>query len=144
MVESAILFPTINALLNGTSAVLLGVGRVLIGQKRINAHRNAMIAAFCTSTIFLVSYLYYHFAIRHGVPTRFPGTGNWRTFYLVLLGTHTVLATVMVPMILATLVRGLRRNDAAHQRLARWTYPIWMYVSITGVIIYLMLYQMSW
>jgi uncharacterized membrane protein YozB (DUF420 family) len=136
--------PTINAILNGSAAVLLGIGRVLIGQRRIKAHRNVMIAAFSTSTLFLVSYLYYHFAIRHGQPTRFPGVGAERTFYFVLLGTHTFLAAVMVPMILMTLARGLRRNDAAHRRIARWTYPIWMYVSVTGVIIYFMLYRISW
>jgi putative membrane protein len=137
-------FPTLNAILNGSAAILLVVGRVLIGQRRINAHRNVMIGAFCTSALFLVSYLYYHFAVRHGQPTRFPGIGAARTFYFVLLGTHTTLAAVMVPMILMTLRRGLRRDDAAHRRIARWTYPIWMYVSVTGVIIYLMLYRMSW
>jgi putative membrane protein len=136
--------PTLNAILNATAALLLGYGRVLIGQRRIAAHRNAMIAAFCTSALFLVSYLYYHFAVRHGQPTRFPGVGAARTFYFALLGTHTVLAAAMVPMILMTLSRGLKRNDAAHRRIARWTYPIWMYVSVTGVVIYLMLYRMSW
>jgi uncharacterized membrane protein YozB (DUF420 family) len=136
--------PTINAVLNGSAAVLLGIGRVLIGKGRVNGHRNVMIAAFSTSTLFLVSYLYYHFAIRHGQPTRFPGVGAARTFYFVLLGTHTFLAAVMVPMILMTLARGLKRNDAAHRRIARWTYPIWMYVSVTGVIIYFMLYRISW
>jgi uncharacterized membrane protein YozB (DUF420 family) len=137
-------FPTLNAILNGSAAILLGIGRVLIANRRINAHRNVMIAAFCTSTLFLVSYLYYHFAIRHGQPTRFSGVGTARNFYFVLLGTHTFLAAVMVPMILMTLSRGLKRNDAAHRRIARWTYPIWMYVSVTGVIIYFMLYRMSW
>ena len=137
-------FPTLNAILNASAAILLGVGRVLIGQRRITAHRNVMIVAFCTSSLFLVSYLYYHFAIRHGQPTRFPGTGTARTFYYALLATHTLLAAVMVPMILMTLRRGLKRDDTAHRWIARWTYPIWMYVSVTGVIIYLMLYRMSW
>jgi putative membrane protein len=137
-------FPTLNAVLNGSAAILLAVGRVLIGQRRVSAHRNVMIAAFSTSALFLVSYLYYHFAIRHGQPTRFPGVGMVRNFYFVLLGTHTVLAVLMVPMILMTLGRGLKRNDASHRSIARWTYPIWMYVSVTGVIIYLMLYRMSW
>jgi uncharacterized membrane protein YozB (DUF420 family) len=100
-----------------------------------------MIAAFTTSTVFLLSYLYYHFAVRHGVPTRFPGTGIFRTMYFLLLGTHTVLAALMVPMILVTLSRGLKRNDTAHRRIARWTFPVWMYVSVTGVVIYFMLYH---
>jgi uncharacterized membrane protein YozB (DUF420 family) len=135
------ILPAINATLNAASAFLLAVGRVLIARKRIDAHRNTMIAAFTTSSIFLISYLYYHFAILHGAPTRFAGTGILRTFYFTLLSTHTVLATVMVPMIVVTLARGLRRNDVSHRKIARWTYPIWMYVSVTGVVIYFMLYH---
>jgi uncharacterized membrane protein YozB (DUF420 family) len=135
------IFPAINATLNATSAVLLAIGRILIGRRQIAAHRRTMIAAFTTSTVFLLSYLYYHFAVRHGVPTRFPGTGIFRTMYFLLLGTHTVLAALMVPMILVTVSRGLKRNDTAHRRIARWTFPVWMYVSVTGVVIYFMLYH---
>lgn len=139
--DSTNIFPAINASLNGASAVLLALGRIYIGRKQISSHRNLMIAAFTTSSLFLLCYLYYHFAIRHGAPTRFHGEGVFRVFYFVLLTTHTILATAMVPMILVTLRRGLKRNDAAHRRISRWTYPIWMYVSVTGVVIYFMLYH---
>ena len=100
-----------------------------------------MIAAVCTSSLFLVSYLYFHFAIRHGQPTRFPGTGLVRWTYFAVLTSHTILAAAIVPMNILTLRRGLRRDDPAHTRIARWTYPLWMYVSVTGVLIYLMLYR---
>jgi putative membrane protein len=134
-------YPLLNASLNATSAVLIGVARYQIGKRNINAHRNLMIAAVCTSTLFLASYLYYHFAIRHGQPTRFPGTGISRLVYFTVLTTHTILAAAIVPMIFVTIRRGWRRDDAAHRRIARWTYPFWMYVSVTGVLIYLMLYR---
>jgi putative membrane protein len=137
------IFPALNAGLNALSAIFLWTGRSFVIRKRIDTHRNLMLAAFVTSSLFLVSYLYFHFAIRHGVPTRFEGSTTMRTFYLVLLGTHTILATVMVPMILVTLTRGLRRSDVAHRRIARWTFPIWMYVSVTGVVVYFMLYHLS-
>jgi putative membrane protein len=139
--DSTSVFPAINAGLNGACAVLLALGRIYIGRKQISTHRKLMIAAFTTSCAFLLSYLYYHFVIRQGMPTRFQGQGIFRTAYFVLLSTHTMLAAVMVPMILVTLRRGLQRNDATHRRIARWTYPIWMYVSVTGVVIYLMLYH---
>jgi putative membrane protein len=134
-------FPLLNAALNATSAILIGAARYQIGKRRINAHKNLMIAAVCTSTIFLASYLYYHFAIRHGQPTHFPGTGIPRLIYFSVLTSHTVLAAAIVPMIFVTMKRGLRRDDAAHTRISRWTYPLWMYVSVTGVLIYLMLYR---
>jgi len=134
-------FPLLNASLNAASAVLIGVGRYQIAKRRINAHRNLMIAAVCTSSLFLASYLYYHFAIRHGQPTHFPGTGLARTIYFTVLTSHTILAAAIVPMIFVTIRRGLRRDDAAHTRISRWTYPLWMYVSVTGVLIYLMLYR---
>ena len=134
-------FPLLNASLNATSAVLIGMARYQIGKRNINAHRNLMIAAVCTSTLFLASYLYYHFAVRHGAPTRFPGTGIARVIYFTVLTTHTILAAAIVPMIIVSIRRGLRRDDVAHRRIARWTYPFWMYVSVTGVLIYLMLYR---
>ena len=134
-------FPLLNATLNATSAILIGAARYQIGKRRINAHKNLMIAAVCTSTAFLASYLYYHFAIRHGQPTRFPGTGIARIIYFSVLTSHTILAAAIVPMIFVTIKRGLRREDAAHTRISRWTYPLWMYVSVTGVLIYLMLYR---
>jgi len=134
-------YPALNATLNGTSAVLLLLGRYFIGQRRIAAHRATMITAFCTSTIFLASYLYYHFAIRHGQATRFPGQGIVRMLYFAILLTHTVLAAAIVPMILVTLRRGIRRDDYRHRTIARWTFPLWLYVSVTGVVIYFMLYH---
>jgi uncharacterized membrane protein YozB (DUF420 family) len=135
-------FPLLNASLNATSAILIGAARYQIAKRRINAHRNLMIAAVCTSALFLASYLYYHFAIRHGQATRFPGTGIARWIYFTVLTSHTILAATIVPMIYIALRRGLRRDDSAHMRIVRWTYPLWMYVSITGVLIYLMLYRL--
>ena len=134
-------YPLLNASLNATSAILIGTARYQIAKRRITAHRNLMMGAVCTSALFLVSYLYYHFAIRHGQPTRFSGTGIARWIYFAVLTSHTILAAAIVPMIIVTVRRGLRRDDAAHTRIARWTYPLWMYVSITGVLIYLMLYR---
>jgi uncharacterized membrane protein YozB (DUF420 family) len=134
-------FPALNALLNGTSALLLAIGRRLIALRRIEAHRNCMIAAVVTSSLFLASYLYYHFAIRHGQATRFTGEGIWRIIYFSILGTHTALAATIVPLVSVSLIRGLRRDDEKHRRVSRWTFPLWMYVSVTGVLIYFMLYQ---
>ena len=134
-------YPLLNASLNATSAILIGTARYQIAKRRIIAHRNLMITAICTSTLFLVSYLYYHFAVRHGQPTRFNGTGIARWVYFAVLTSHTILAAAIVPMIFVTVRRGLRRDDKAHTRIARWTYPLWMYVSVTGVLIYLMLYR---
>jgi len=134
-------YPLLNASLNATSAILIGIARYQIAKRRITAHRNLMIAAVCTSVLFLVSYLYYHFAVRHGQPTRFAGSGFARWIYFAVLTSHTILAAAIVPMIVVTLRRGLRRDDVAHTRIARWTYPLWMYVSVTGVLIYLMLYR---
>ena len=139
--ETHSIFPALNATLNATSAALLITGRFLIAKRRIAWHRAIMISALVTSSLFLASYLYYHFAIRHGQPTRFPGTGWQRTAYFLVLGTHTVLAAVIVPMALVTLRRGLRRDDARHRLIARWTFPAWLYVSVTGVLIYFMLYR---
>jgi len=130
--------PHLNALLNSTSAVLLVSGFRFIRLGRIQAHRNCQLAALFTSTLFLVSYLTYHYY--HG-STRFTGQGMVRPVYFVILLTHTILAVVIVPLILITLYRAARGDFDRHRRIARWTLPLWLYVSVTGVIVYLMLYQ---
>ena len=130
--------PHVNAILNSTSAILLLAGYRFIRQGRINAHRNCQIAAVATSTVFLISYLTYHFY--HGA-TKFHGQGIVRPVYFAILLTHTVLAVVIVPLILLTLYRAARKDFVRHRRIARWTLPLWVYVSVTGVIVYLMLYQ---
>ncbi|HEX8817451.1 MAG TPA: DUF420 domain-containing protein [Terriglobales bacterium] len=132
------MFPAINATLNGTSAVLLVTGRQLIVRGHMAAHRAVMIAALVCSSIFLACYLYYHY---HVGSVHFPGHGIWRPIYFTILISHTILAAVIVPMIIITLSRALREHYAAHQAIARWTFPLWLYVSVTGVIVYLMLYQ---
>lgn len=134
-------FPALNATLNGASGVMILVGRGLIARGRIAAHKAVMISAFVTSSAFLASYLYYHFVVRHGQPTHYPHQGWMRTAYFALLASHTVLAAAIVPLILISLRRGLRRDDARHRAIARWTYPLWLYVSATGVLIYFMLYR---
>ena len=131
--------PALNACLNGFSAVLLTAGYCFIRRKKQAAHRNCMIAAVCTSVLFLISYLTYHFTV-HGL-TRFRDPSWFRPIYLTFLFTHTVLAAAIVPMIIVTLSRALRQRFDAHRRIARWTWPIWMYVSVTGVVIYLLLYK---
>jgi putative membrane protein len=133
-------FPALNAFLNGTSAVLIGTGYYFIKTGRRTAHKRMMIAAFVTSTLFLISYLYYHLALRAGV-THFQGEGVWRPIYFSILLSHTFLAVVVVPFILVTLYRALKGNFARHKAIARWTFPIWMYVSVTGVVIFVMLYK---
>jgi putative membrane protein len=130
--------PLLNACLNGASAVLLSIGYAQIRKQRIIAHRNCMISAFITSTLFLISYLYYH---AHVKTTHFVDPPWFRPIYLTLLLTHTILAAVIVPMVLITLSRALKQRFDRHKAIARWTWPIWMYVSITGVVIYLILYQ---
>ena len=132
------IFPKINASLNGSSAVLLVTGRVLIARGKVAAHRAVMLAALATSTVFLISYLYYHY---HVGSVHFRGTGWSRPLYFTILISHTILAAVIVPMVIITLVRGLREQFDRHRAIARWTFPLWLYVSITGVIVYLMLYQ---
>lgn len=131
--------PTLNAVLNSLSALQLALGYVFIRNKNIRAHRACMIGAFITSTIFLASYLIYHYY--HGA-TRFPGQGAVRLAYLSILLTHTILAVVIVPMIFITLARALRERFDQHRRVARWTLPLWLYVSVTGVVVYLMLYHL--
>jgi arylsulfatase A-like enzyme/uncharacterized membrane protein YozB (DUF420 family)/tetratricopeptide (TPR) repeat protein len=130
--------PAVNATLNAISAVLLVIGYSLIRRRRIQQHRRVMIAAFATSTLFLICYVIYHANVGS---KPFPGQGAVRTIYFVVLITHIVLAALVPPMALITLVRGLRARYDRHAKLARWTLPIWLYVSVTGVIVYLMLYQ---
>ncbi|GAC1626515.1 MAG: hypothetical protein PVS2B2_10400 [Candidatus Acidiferrum sp.] len=127
-----------NASLNGISAVLLTAGYVAIRTGKIAVHKAFMIAAFVVSSIFLASYLDYHYHVGHVV---FQGQGWVRPFYFVLLGTHTVLAIVIVPLILITLRRAWLEKFDKHKIIARWTLPLWLYVSVTGVIVYLMVYQ---
>ncbi len=133
--------PTVNALLNGTSALLLVAGFLSIRSKKIQAHGIWMSLAFLTSILFLASYLTYH--AFHG-STRFPGTGTIRGIYLAILVSHTTLAVLIVPLSIRTLYLALRRRFEEHQRIARWTFPIWLYVSVTGVIVYWMLYRVDW
>jgi uncharacterized membrane protein YozB (DUF420 family) len=137
-------FPAINATLNGTSAVLLLTGRWLIAQRRIQQHRAVMISAVITSTLFLACYITYHVLLEiyaNGAISRFRGTGLARPIYFSILISHTILAVVTVPLVLVTLSRGLRERFDKHRAIARWTFPIWLYVSVTGVVIYFMLYQ---
>ena len=131
--------PHLNAVLNSTSAVLLLAGFRFIRRGNIQAHRNCQVTAVVTSTLFLISYLTYHYY--HGA-TRFAGQGFVRPLYFIILTTHTILAVVIVPLILITLYRAARRDFIRHRRIARWTLPLWLYVSVTGVIVYLMLYHL--
>ena len=130
--------PALNATLNATCAILLVIAWVLIKRGRIRQHRAVMLAAVSVSALFLVSYLIYHAQVGS---VRFTRTGPIRTVYFTVLLTHTVLAAAIVPMVLVTLSRGLSGRYDPHRRIARWTMPLWLYVSITGVIVYLMLYQ---
>ena len=132
-------YPVIDATLNGTSAVLLVIGRSFIKRGRMAAHRAVMITALVSSSLFLTSYLYYHW---HVGSVHFQGQGVWRPIYFSILISHTILAITIVPMIIITLSRALRERFDQHQAIARWTYPLWLYVSITGVIVYLMLYKL--
>jgi uncharacterized membrane protein YozB (DUF420 family) len=131
--------PALNAVLNATSAVLLLLGYLAIRRRARETHRRFMLAALATSSTFLVSYLVYHFQVG-SVP--FTGRGFLRVVYFAILLTHTVLAAAIVPLVLVTLVRALRERFDAHRRLARLTLPLWSYVSVTGVVIYWMLYRL--
>lgn len=131
--------PAVNATLNGSAAVLLLTGRYLIGQKRVDLHRKVMLAAFFVSISFLICYLVYHAQVG-SVP--FQKHGPIRAVYFTILITHTLLAITVPVLAIMTLRRALRREFDRHRRLARWTYPIWLYVSVTGVIVYVMLYQL--
>jgi uncharacterized membrane protein YozB (DUF420 family) len=130
--------PTVNAVLNGTAAVLLTIGWWFIKAGNIRVHRRFMIAAFTASSLFLLSYVVYHAQIGS---KHFPGTGWMRTVYFSILIPHVTLAAVVLPMAIVTLRRGLRRRDSAHRRLAKITFPLWLFVSVTGVLVYLMLYH---
>jgi putative membrane protein len=130
--------PHLNALLNSTSAILLISGYRFIRLGRIKAHRNCQIAAVISSTVFLASYLTYHYF--HG-RTIFPGSGVIWWIYSSILISHTILAIIIVPLVVVTLVRAARGDFERHRHIARWTLPLWLYVSVTGVIVYLMLYQ---
>ena len=129
--------PTLNASLNALCTVLLVVAYVHIRAGRIEQHRKTMLAAFATSVLFLISYVTYHAQVGS---KPFPGTGLLRTVYFAILIPHVILAATVVPLALVTLRRGLRRDDVRHRAIARWTLPIWLFVSVTGVIVYLMLY----
>jgi putative membrane protein len=133
--------PSLNAALNGVAGCFLVAGWVFIRAGRRNAHRACMIAAFAASALFLVSYVVYH--VNAG-SRPFPGTGMARTFYLSILLTHIVLAAAILPMALVTLARAMQGRFDRHARIARWTLPLWLYVSVTGVVIYWMLYRMRW
>ena len=128
----------LNATLNGTSAILLACGYAAIRARKIAVHKTFMIAAFLTSTAFLISYLLYHYRVGH---VAFQGQGWIRPVYFTLLLTHTVLAIVIVPMIIVTLRRAWLERFDKHRIIARWTLPLWFYVSVTGVIVYVMVYQ---
>ena len=131
-------FPTLNAFLNGTSAILLTLGYFFIRQRRINAHRFTMLAALTTSALFLICYLIYHYNVGS---IRFQGPAWAKTIYLIILIPHTILAAVMVPFILTVVLRAFRGQFDKHRRIARWALPVWLYVSVTGVLVYLMLYH---
>ena len=131
--------PAVNATLNGLSAIFLIAGFIAIKRGHKITHRNCMITAFCTSVIFLACYLTYHATVK--TVTHFVDPAWFRPIYLTILLTHTLLAVVIVPLILMTLWRAKKQNFEAHKKIARWTWPLWLYVSVTGVVIYLLLYQ---
>jgi uncharacterized membrane protein YozB (DUF420 family) len=131
--------PAVNASLNGLSAIFLTAGYIFIRQKIKVAHRNCMLAAFVTSIFFLACYLTYHTSVR--TVTHFREPEWFRPIYLTILLTHTVLAGVIVPLILITLWLAMKESFDAHKKIARWTWPLWLYVSVTGVVVYLLLYQ---
>ena len=131
--------PTLNAALNGVSATLLVAGYVMIRQGRIRAHRACMLSAFATSTLFLVSYVVYHANVGS---VAFAGQGAIRVAYFAVLISHVVLAALIPPLAVVTLTRALRERFDRHVRLARWTLPLWLYVSVTGVVVYVMLYRL--
>ena len=127
--------PALNATLNFTSGLLIGIGVYFIRQKKIQAHRACMLSALSVSALFLISYLFYHYQVGS---VRFAQEGWIRTLYLSILLTHTVLAAVIVPMVLRTVYLAVRERFDKHMGIARWTFPIWIYVSVTGVVVYLM------
>jgi uncharacterized membrane protein YozB (DUF420 family) len=132
--------PLINASLNGLATILLLAGYVFIRQGRRQAHERCMLAAFATSCVFLACYLYHKLVVVKGVHTPFRGPAGLKPVYLAMLGSHILLAIAIVPMALRTIWLGRRGDYARHRALARWTWPIWLYVSVTGVLVYLVLY----
>ena len=132
-------FPALNATLNGISAVLMTFGFGFIKAKKVSAHRACMLSAFVVSTVFLACYITYH--IQTGARTPFGGQGIIRTVYFTMLISHIFLAIVIVPLVLVTLRHALKGNFDKHRRIARWTFPLWYYVSVTGVLVYFFLYQ---
>ena len=133
--------PAINASLNALSGVLLLIGYVLIRNRRIEQHRLCMIAAFTTSSLFLICYVIYHAQVGS---VRFTREGFVRPLYFTILITHVTLAATVLPLAIVTLSRGLQRKFSRHRAIARWTFPIWLYVSVTGVLVYVLLYQPTW
>jgi uncharacterized membrane protein YozB (DUF420 family) len=134
--------PAVNATLNGLAGVLLVAGYWAIRSRLVQLHKTLMISAFATSTVFLACYLYLHFVVRNGRPTAFTTEGWPRTVYLAILLSHTILAAVVAVLAPWTLILGLRGRFDRHRRIARWTFPIWLYVSVTGVVVYVMLYHL--
>jgi uncharacterized membrane protein YozB (DUF420 family) len=147
MNPGAVDFPQLNAALNAASGVLIVLGYVAVRRRRVRLHAACMLSALAVSAAFLASYLYYHLAVKAGVSTRFanqwPDAPDWAgyTYYAILL-SHTVLAAVVAPLALYTAWQGLNDRIARHVRVARWTLPLWLYVSVTGVVVYWMLYRL--
>lgn len=137
MVDYSI-FPALNAGLNGASAIMITTGRVFIRRQKVRLHRACMISAVVTSSLFLISYLYYH---AHVGSVHFPGQGWVRPVYFTILISHTLLAAAVVPLVLISLYYALREKFDRHRRIVRWAFPVWLYVSVTGVVVYVMLYQ---
>lgn len=133
-------FPPLNASLNALSGVLLLIAYVFIRRRNIAMHRRFMLGACAASVAFLVCYVTYH-SLRGGVVTRFAGTGGWRALYLAILTSHTILAVIILPLAITSVVYGLKDQRVKHRRIARWTFPLWMYVSVTGVLVYFFLYH---
>src|SRR5258705_13269878 len=133
--------PAVNATLNALSGVLLLTGYVLIRRRRIEQHRRVMLAAFASSSLFLICYLVYHAQVGS---VRFTRQGFVRPLYYTILVTHVTLAATVLPLAIVTLTRGLKGRYPQHRRLARWTFPIWLYVSVTGVLVYVLLYKPTW
>ena len=133
--------PAVNAALNGIAAVLLTIAFILIRNRRIEAHRRTMLAAFATSSLFLICYIVYHAQVGS---VRFTRQGFVRPLYFGILITHVILAAAVLPLAIITLSRGLKARYDRHRAIARWTLPIWLYVSVTGVLVYVLLYQPTW
>jgi len=133
-------FPPLNASLNALSGVFLLIAYWHIRAKRIAQHKRFMLAACTSSVLFLICYVTYH-TLRGGVVTKFAGTGGWKTLYLTILTSHTILAVTILPLAILSVRNGLKMRVAQHRRVAKWTFPLWMYVSVTGVLVYFFLYH---